>query len=114
MMISAAPPEARQSHPSPQPTNCSSKQEQRGFPISMPRMMGLATAAEILGSKRELHEALGICLRNLNFKLNADRGISDFDIICAAKTLEARGTKMLEHARKLRDVLPAKPAKAQG
>ena len=107
-MISAAPPEARQSQPSPRPTKCSPKREQRGFPIEMPRMMGLHTAYEILGGKKKtLADILGITPRNVNFKLNADRGISDLDLLLTAKTLEIRGNKMLEHAAKLRAVLAA-------
>lgn len=82
--------------------NCSQKREQRGLPIEMPRMMGLQTAHEILGGKRELADALGIGVRSLNHKLNADRGVSNVDMILAAKALEARGRKMLDHARKLR------------
>lgn len=107
MMISAAPPEARQSQPSPQPTNCSPIREQRGLPIEMPRMMGLQTAYEILGGKKALADVLGVCVRSLNYKLNADRGVSNLDLFVTAKTLEARGNKMLEHAAKLRAVLAA-------
>ena len=68
----------------------------------MPRMMGLQTAYEILGGKRELADALGIGVRSLNHKLNADRGVSNIDMVLAASALEARGRKMLDHARKLR------------
>ena len=103
MMISAAPPEARQSHPSPQPTNCSPKREQRGLPIEIRRMVGMETAFEILGGKGELAGALGITVRALNYKLNADRGVSNLDLTLAANTLETRGKKMLDHARKLRE-----------
>jgi hypothetical protein len=105
MMISAAPPEARQSQPSPQATNCSPIREQRGLPIEMPRMMGLQTAYEILGGKKALADVLGVCVRSLNYKLNADRGVSNLDLFVTAKTLETRGRKMLEHAAKLRAVL---------
>ncbi len=87
---------------SARPANCSQKREQRGLPIEMPRMMGLQTAYEILGGKRELAAALGIGVRSLNHKLNADRGVSNVDIVLAAATLEQRGKKMLDHARKLR------------
>ena len=107
MMISAAPPEARQSQPSPQPTNCSPIREQRGLPIEMPRMMGLQTAYEILGGKKVLAEVLGVCVRSLNYKLNAGRGVSNLDLFLTAKALETRGNKMLEHAAKLRAVLAA-------
>lgn len=106
MMISAAPSEARQSQPSSEPTNCSPNREQRGFPIEMPRMMGLQTAYEILGGKKQmLADILGVTPRNVNFKLNAERGISNLDLLLTAKSLETRGNKMLEHAAKLRAVL---------
>jgi hypothetical protein len=105
MMISAAPPEARQSQQSPQPTNCSPIREQRGLPIEIRRMVGLETAFEILGGKGQLAGVLGITVRALNYKLNADRGVSNLDLTWTAKALEARGNKMLEHAAKLRAVL---------
>ena len=105
-MISAAPSEARQSLPSPQPKTCSPKREQRGFPVEMPRMMGLHTAYEILGGKKQtLADILCVTPRNVNFKLNAERGISNLDLLLTAKALEARGNKMLEHAAKLRAVM---------
>jgi hypothetical protein len=66
-------------------------------------MVGLETAFEILGGKGELAGALGITVRALNYKLSAERGVSNVDLIFAAKTLESRGQKMLDHARKLRD-----------
>lgn len=105
MMTRAAAPEADQSAPRSQPSNRSQKREQRGLPIEMPRMMGLQTAYEILGGKKALADALGVCVRSLNHKLNADRGVSNLDLFVTAKTLETRGTKMLEHAAKLRAVL---------
>lgn len=106
MMISAAPLEARQSQPSHQPTKCSPKREQRGFPVEMPRMMGLHTAYELLGGKKQtLADILVVTPRNVNFKLNAERGISNLDLLLTAKALEARGNKMMEHAAKLRAVM---------
>jgi len=101
-MTEAAQIEEREIELPVRQANCSQKREQRGLPIEMPRMMGLQTAYEILGGKRELAEALGIGVRSLNHKLNADRGVSNIDMILAANTLEARGKKMLDHARKLR------------
>ena len=103
MMISAAPNVSRQTPLSPQPINCSQKQEQRGFPIEIRRMVGMQTAFEILGGKGRLASALGITVRSLNYKLNAERGVSNLDLTLAATTLETRGKKMLDHARKLRD-----------
>ena len=41
----------------------------------------------------------------MNFKLNAERGISNLDLLLTAKSLETRGNKMLEHAAKLRAAL---------
>ena len=113
MMISAAPSEARQSHPSPQPANCSPKREQRGLPVAMLRMAGLETAAGLLGKGR-LADELCITVRALNYKMNADRGVSDGEIRATAHALEQRAKKFLSHARKLRDVLPVEPAKEQG
>ncbi len=103
MMISAAPNDARQTSLSPQPVNCSQKREQRGYPIEIRRMVGMQTAFEMLGGKGGLARALGITVRSLNYKLNAERGVSNLDLTLAANTLETRGKKMLDHARKLRD-----------
>lgn len=102
-MISAAPNDARQTPLSPQPVNCSPKREQRGYPIEIRRMVGMQTAFEILGGKGRLASALGITVRSLNYKLNAERGVSNLDLTLAANTLETSGKKMLDHARKLRD-----------
>lgn len=102
MMIEAVHIEEPQIESPARQANCSQKREQRGLPIEMRRMMGLQTAYEILGGKRELADALGIGVRSLNHKLSADRGVSNIDMILAANTLEARGKKMLDHARKLR------------
>jgi len=104
-MISAAPPKARDSQLSPQPNNCSTKPEQRGHPIAMQRMMGLETACPMLGGKTKLAAVMGVCPRDLSYKLSAERGISNLDLVLTAKALETRGNKMLEHAAKLRAVL---------
>lgn len=108
MMISAAPNEPRQTPLSPQPINCSQKQEQRGYPIEIRRMVGMQTAFEILGGKDRLASALGVTVRSLNYKLNAERGVSNLDLTLTANTLETRGKKMLDHARKLRDEIGPK------
>lgn len=113
MMISAAPSEARQSQPSPQPANCSTKPEQRGHPIAVQRMMGLETAYPMLGGKTKLAAIMGVCPRDLSYKLSAERGISNADLLLTATALEARGNKMLEHAAKLRAVLAACGAHGQ-
>ena len=73
-------------------------------------MVGIETAFEILGGKGELAGALGITVRALNYKLNADRGVSNLDLTLAANTLETRGKKMLDHARKLREEVSAATA----
>ncbi len=115
MMISAAPTEASQTPSSSQTVICSQKREQKGLPIEIRRMVGLETAFQILGGKGELAGVLGITVRALNYKLNADRGVSNLDLTWTAKALEARGNKMLEHASKLRAVLAegtGKPATA--
>jgi hypothetical protein len=104
MMISAAPPEARQSHPSPQLTNCSQKREQRGMPVEMVRIMGLDTAAQLLGKGR-LADELCITVRALNYKIDAGRGVSDADVVAAARGLEERAERFLAHAQKLRGVI---------
>lgn len=104
MMISAAPPEARQSYPSPQNTNCSPKREQRGMPVEMVRIVGLDTAAQLLGKGR-LADELCITVRALNYKIDAGRGVSDADVVAAARGLEDRAERFLTHAQKLRAVL---------
>jgi hypothetical protein len=105
MMISAAPPEARQSQPSPQPTNCSPIREQRGLPIDIRRMAGLEAAADYLGKGR-LADELVITVRALNHKLIADRGVSDGEVRATALALEQRAEQFVSLARKLRAVLP--------
>jgi hypothetical protein len=107
MMISAAPPEARPNQPSQQPTNCSPNREQRGLPVAMLRMAGLETAAKFLGKGR-LADELCITVRALNYKMNAERGISDGEVKATATALEQRAEQFLVHARKLRAVLEAR------
>jgi hypothetical protein len=78
----------------------------------MPRMMGLDTAAKLLG-KGALADELCISVRTLNFKINAERGISDGDVVSAYRLLVERGQELLEHARKLRAVLPSESRKGE-
>ena len=113
MMISAAPPKARHIASPPTPPSCSPKREQRGLPVAMLRMAGLETAAGLLGKGR-LADELCITVRALNYKMNADRGVSDGEIRATALALEQRAEKFLSHARKLRDVLPVVSSQAQG
>ena len=109
MVISTAPPEAHEVQSPAVLQNRSPKREQRGFPIEMARMMGLQTAYEILGSKKALADALGVGVRSLNHKLNADRGVSNLDLFVTARTLETRAAKMMQHAAKLHAVLAGTP-----
>jgi hypothetical protein len=109
MVISTAPPEAREIETSAALESRSPKREQRGLPIEISRMMGLQTAYEILGGKKALADALGVGVRSLNHKLNADRGVSNLDLFVTARTLETRAAKMMQHAAKLRAVLADAP-----
>ena len=68
----------------------------------MGRMMGLETAATLMGGKGQLAAELAIQPRTLRAKLSADRGVSNVDLMLAASALEARAAKMIEHANKLR------------
>lgn len=104
MMISAAPPEARKDTTSTLKKPCSLKREQVAFPIEVPRMMGLDTAAVLLG-KGMLADELCITVRNLNYKINGERGACDADIVAAARGLEERGERFLSHALKLRQAI---------
>lgn len=66
-------------------------------------MVGLETAAGMLGGQQALTDAL--CLastRSLRAKLNAERGVSAFDLEMTAAALDARAAKIIDHARKLR------------
>ena len=104
MMTSAAPAEACKPAPSTRLATCSRKREQVAFPIAVVRMMGLDTAAGLLG-KEKLAEELCITVRALNFKINGDRGASDANLTDAAAALESRGARLLAHARKLREAI---------
>lgn len=86
---------------------CSRIQEQqRGLPIDMRRMMGLEVAAGLIG-KSALADELCISVRALNYKLNAERGISDAEVTGTARLLDQQAERLLTHAGKLRDALPA-------
>lgn len=91
---------------------CSVKAEQVTFPISAARMMGLETAAGILGGTDQLAGALGISARGVRYKLTGDRGTSNADLIAAAEALEARARRIADHAFKLRE--EARPCAAAG
>lgn len=66
-------------------------------------MVGLETAAAMLGGQERLADALSIHARSLRNKLSADRGVSDDDLLVAADALEARAALIAAHARKLRE-----------
>jgi len=85
------------------PANCAANPAHRGRSIGIRRMMGLETAAAMLGGQGPLAVALGIEPRSLRAKLSADRGVSDADLLFAAAAIETRAAKLLAHAQKLRD-----------
>lgn len=71
--------------------------------LSVARMMGLATAATMLGGQDKLSDALGIQGRSLRAKLSAERGVSADDLRSAADALDAHAACIADHARKLRE-----------
>lgn len=81
--------------------SCTGKAVRSAKIVSVIRMTGLATAADMLGQE-QLAEALGIKDRSLRTKITATRGVSDQDLIAAAIALEGTAARMLEHACKLR------------
>jgi hypothetical protein len=74
-------------------------------------MMGMETAAAILGGVDVLAQALKITPRGVRHKLTGDRGVSDDDLIAAAGALDARAERIAAHAAKLR--AEAAPANAE-
>lgn len=86
------------------PTGCSLRREQVALPIEVVRMMGLVTAAGLMGKGR-LADELCITVRALNYKISGKRGASDADIRSATAAREGRGERLLSHARRLRAVL---------
>lgn len=81
---------------------CSQQNEQKGHPIGIARVVGLDTAAKMLGGQVHLADALDITTRALAYKLNAERGISNGDLMSAAMALEHRAARLVGHAIKLR------------
>lgn len=88
---------------------CSVKTEQRGNPVTVARMMGLETAAAILGGVDMLAVALGITPRGVRHKLTGDRGVSDADMLAAADALDVRAKRIADHAFKLREQVRSTP-----
>ncbi len=84
----------------PSATKCAARPA-RSAP-SMPRMMGLDTAAMMLGGRHILAEALGLAQRTVRAKLSAERGVTDDDLRAAANALDARAILLTQHAHKLR------------
>lgn len=87
--------------------NCTAKPAHSRLSLDIQRMMGLETAASLLGGQGPLAAALGIEPRSLRAKLSADRSVSDDDLTAAADALDARATKLIDHARKLREAISA-------
>ena len=90
-------------------TNCADAPAQRGHPVEIARMMGIETAADMLGGVGALADAMGIKERGTRAKMDGERGISDENLIAVADALDkranaiaARATKMVEHAQELR------------
>ena len=84
---------------------CTVKAAHPATSVTIGRMMGLETAAGMLGGQRHLADALGIEPRSLRSKLVADRGVSDADLRFAARALEDRAARLVDHARKLRELV---------
>lgn len=92
---------------------CSQKPEQqRGMPIDVRRIMGLDTAAKMVGTVA-LAEEMGVSVRALNYKTNGERGASDDDMLAAVRLIERRAAKLLSHAYKLRAVIGDPVSQAQ-
>lgn len=85
------------------PKACTGKPVQQSYQIAVTRMLGLETAAKMLGGQEELAKAIGIEVRSLRAKFTAARGVSNDDLISAAQALEARAARVADHARKLRE-----------
>jgi hypothetical protein len=65
-------------------------------------MMGLETAAAILGGVEQVAAALAVTPRMVRYKMTGDRGISDADLNAVAGALDKRAEKIAAHAGKLR------------
>lgn len=81
---------------------CSQKAEQKGLPLTITRMMGLTTAALMLGGVKNLASPMGITERALHHKLAGTRGTSDADLLAAADALDMLVARIAGHAAKLR------------
>lgn len=88
---------------------CADRPAQKGHPVEIARMMGIETAADMLGGVSALADAMGIKERGTRAKMDGERGISDENLIAVADALDvraaaivARATRITEHAQKLR------------
>jgi hypothetical protein len=94
------------------PAPSSAKAEQ-AYPVTMARMMGLETAATMLGGKQALADALVLDVRTVRYKLTGDRGVSNADLTSTAAALDALAGRVAAHAAKLRaEVGPRAAGKA--
>lgn len=84
------------------PSICTAKAVHSATSFSVVRMMGLTTAATMLGGQFELAEALGIQPRSLRAKFSAERGVSNDDLRSAADALDRQAKRIMAHAEKLR------------
>ncbi len=89
--------------------SCAAQPAQKGHPVEIARMMGIETAAAMLGGVGALAVAMGIKERGTRAKMDGERGISDENLIDVADALDtraaamvARADKIVEHAQKLR------------
>lgn len=65
------------------------------------RMVGMQTAAQMLGGHQHLADALSIGVRALRAKFAAERGITYTDLTLSAKALRVFAERVREHAAKL-------------
>lgn len=83
-------------------TTCAGKPAQKGHPLKVERMMGLHTAAMMLGGIEKLAGALDIQERGTRAKISGERGVSDADLLATAAALDERADRVRAHAEKLR------------
>lgn len=81
---------------------CAGKPAQKGHPLKVERMMGLHTAAMMLGGIEKLADVLTIQERGTRAKISGERGISDADLLATAAALDERAERVRAHAEKLR------------
>ena len=72
---------------------------------SAPKMRGLETACELLGSQSALADALAISPRLLRAKMAAERPITNEEVGLAVKALRARSKRVADLADSLLDLI---------